>query len=534
LERLESRTNPAGISVTPVAGLVTTETGGSAEFTVVLDSAPLLPVTVALASSDTTEGTLSTTSLTFTLLDWNIAQNITMTGVDDAFDDGDAAYTIITAAAVSLDPLYSGLNAADVAVTNADDEAPGPVITLSGSSGLENDGQGQGFSWEISSLLGLQSVQVEIRQGVAVIHTSSAASGSLVFDSAGLGSFTIDVTATDANATSLATRSVTVSDDDDDGPGIVLGGASGVQSDLVSQRFSWAIADAAGIVGGTIRVWRDAAIIFQTSSAATPNGSFEFDSFGPGTYVLEVTATDGDADWSGDAASTTASRSVQVFSAGASGGAGSDYFVIEAVNPLAPGGAARVLSLTLSGGQWIETVVGQFPLGTPIIVQGHGGNDKLHVRGRLTRPVRLYGGAGNDSLRGGDGSDLLLGGEGADWLAGRGGRDLLIGGWGADSLVGGLPAGHSGTRDEDILIGDRTVYEQDEQALVSLPARWNSSHSRKERIPAVRSGAVRLAASTIYDDAAVDQLFAAGDFTWFWDVGSPDALRNRRSGDLRN
>ena len=50
-----------------------------------------------------------------------------MTGVDDALVDGDIAYTIVAAPAVSGDPDYGGLDAADVSVTNLDDEVPAGV-----------------------------------------------------------------------------------------------------------------------------------------------------------------------------------------------------------------------------------------------------------------------------------------------------------------------------------------------------------------------------------------------------------------------
>ena len=43
-------------------------------------------------------------------------------------DDGDIAYTIVTAPATSADPSYNGLNAADVAVTNIDDDAAGITV----------------------------------------------------------------------------------------------------------------------------------------------------------------------------------------------------------------------------------------------------------------------------------------------------------------------------------------------------------------------------------------------------------------------
>ena len=54
--------------------------------------------------------------------------------MDDALDDGDIGYNIVTAAAVSTDGNYSGVNASDVAVTNTDDDAAG--ITVTPTSGL--------------------------------------------------------------------------------------------------------------------------------------------------------------------------------------------------------------------------------------------------------------------------------------------------------------------------------------------------------------------------------------------------------------
>ena len=74
----------AGITVTPTAGLMTTEAGGTATFTVVLNTQPTADVTIALSSSDTTEGTVGPASLTFTTANWNVAQTVTVTGVDDA------------------------------------------------------------------------------------------------------------------------------------------------------------------------------------------------------------------------------------------------------------------------------------------------------------------------------------------------------------------------------------------------------------------------------------------------------------------
>ncbi len=112
-----------GITVTPTSALTTSEAGGTATFTVALDAAPVgenAYVTIGISSSDTTEGVVSVNSLTFTSANWNVAQTVTVTGVNDTLVDGNIAYTILTAPAVSNDPLYNNMNADDVSLTNID------------------------------------------------------------------------------------------------------------------------------------------------------------------------------------------------------------------------------------------------------------------------------------------------------------------------------------------------------------------------------------------------------------------------------
>src|SRR5204862_266365 len=108
----------AGITVIPTSGLTTTEAGGTATFTVVLTSQPTANVAIVLSSSDLPAGTTPLPSTTLFRSNWNTAQTVTVTGVDDFGADGPVAYTIVTAAAVSTDPGYSGRNASDVGVTN--------------------------------------------------------------------------------------------------------------------------------------------------------------------------------------------------------------------------------------------------------------------------------------------------------------------------------------------------------------------------------------------------------------------------------
>jgi alkaline phosphatase len=128
-------TSMAGITVMPTSGLVTTEAGGTAAFTVKLNTQPAANVTIGLSSSDMTEGTVSPASLTFTSANWNTPQTVTVTGVNDDVADGNILYNIITAAASSSDTNYNGINAADVSVTNNDND-DNAGITVTPISGL--------------------------------------------------------------------------------------------------------------------------------------------------------------------------------------------------------------------------------------------------------------------------------------------------------------------------------------------------------------------------------------------------------------
>lgn len=112
-----------GFTFSATAGLVTTEAGGTASFTVRLNTVPTANVSLGLSSGNTAEGTVSPSNLTFTPANWNNTQTVTVTGVADNRIDGNIGYTIITAAATSADTAYSGLNPADISVTNNNSDA---------------------------------------------------------------------------------------------------------------------------------------------------------------------------------------------------------------------------------------------------------------------------------------------------------------------------------------------------------------------------------------------------------------------------
>ena len=125
------------LRVGPVSGLVT-EGGGKATFTVALNRQPTAAVTVSVSSLDASEGTVAPSSLTFSTGDWNTAQTVTVTGVDDALNDGDVAWQ------VRLDPSsgdtgYNALANVDVDVTTLDDD----LLRAGALSGLVTEGGGQ-------------------------------------------------------------------------------------------------------------------------------------------------------------------------------------------------------------------------------------------------------------------------------------------------------------------------------------------------------------------------------------------------------
>ncbi len=130
-----------GINISPISGN-TTEAGGTATFTVSLDSEPTANVVIPLSSSDASEGTVPT-SVTKTPGNWNANTTVTVTGVDDNFVDGNVAYTIVTGNITSADANYnalSGAAAANVAVINEDDDSVG--INISPISGNTTEAGG--------------------------------------------------------------------------------------------------------------------------------------------------------------------------------------------------------------------------------------------------------------------------------------------------------------------------------------------------------------------------------------------------------
>jgi 6-phosphogluconolactonase (cycloisomerase 2 family) len=116
-----------GISVTVSDGdSVVSEAGGTDSFDVVLDSVPVSDVVITVTSEDFGEVLADRSTLTFTPETWNVAQTVTLTGVDDAIADGNqTSHVRLAVDDAASDDAYDGLEDVLVAVTTTDDETPG-------------------------------------------------------------------------------------------------------------------------------------------------------------------------------------------------------------------------------------------------------------------------------------------------------------------------------------------------------------------------------------------------------------------------
>ncbi len=139
--------NTVGINVTPTAGLVTSDLGGSSAFSVSLNSKPLATVTIALSSSNPALGTPGVGSLIFTPANWNVPQSVSVVGTRSAVATGNQTYNIILAPAVSSDTSYNSLDASDVGVTNLDFNTVG--VDVSPTSGLVTSTLGGSTSFSV-------------------------------------------------------------------------------------------------------------------------------------------------------------------------------------------------------------------------------------------------------------------------------------------------------------------------------------------------------------------------------------------------
>ena len=117
---------------------VVSESGSQATFTVALATAPKEDVQIPLTVSDTSEGSVTPTPLTFTPVNWFTTQTVTVSGRDDFVDDDNVTWTVQLGNLTSLDMDYNDLNPADIYVTTTDNDTAGITVSVPDNTSSES------------------------------------------------------------------------------------------------------------------------------------------------------------------------------------------------------------------------------------------------------------------------------------------------------------------------------------------------------------------------------------------------------------
>jgi sugar lactone lactonase YvrE len=163
-----------------------------------------------------------------------------------------------------------------------------------------------------------------------------------------------------------------------------------------------------------------------------------------------------------------------------------------------------------------------------VVMQLEAGNDFAKVTSSVTVPVVINGGSGDDVLVAGSARDVLIGGDGTDVLISRKAR-----------------------RAGSLLIGGRTVFDNNDQTLIAILAEWNSGRTLKTRIANLtngtgdrrrNNGSTLLNSTTVIDDnlrdtildnSRVDAVFSDSNDIVF-DRNSHKSVRDRSHPDTES
>ena len=120
----------AGFTIVELDGSTEVDESGDTDtFTVVLDAQPDSDVVLTITSSDTGEATV-TSSLTFTSANWDTAQVVTVTGVDDDLIDGTIASTVtVSVNDAASDNNFDAVADQTVSVSTTDDDVAGFTVS---------------------------------------------------------------------------------------------------------------------------------------------------------------------------------------------------------------------------------------------------------------------------------------------------------------------------------------------------------------------------------------------------------------------
>lgn len=183
----------AGFIVSPSTVSVT-EGGATATFTVALATQPTGNVSIPVSGDS--QININTGTLTFSPANWNVAQTVTVTAIDDTVVEGTHTGTVTLGAATSTDSGYNGLNPADVTATITDNDVAATVSVGNASVVEGNSGTSSlVFTITRSDNTGAFSLNYGTADGGATAGGDYiAANGSISFTAGGALTQTVTVT----------------------------------------------------------------------------------------------------------------------------------------------------------------------------------------------------------------------------------------------------------------------------------------------------------------------------------------------------
>jgi hypothetical protein len=298
----------------------------------VLGSQPTADVTVPLSSSRPAEGTVAPASVTFTALNWNAPQTVTVTGVDDLVDDGDQLYTVVIGASTSLDPSYQGIDPDDVLLTNTDDDTAG--LVASPSAGLVTNEGASTATFQLT-LASEPTANVVVAVSSSDGTEGTALPASVTFTTAnwnvaqtvtvtgvdddavdGAVGYTVQLSATSSDAGyNGRTGTVSVTNSDNDAAAITVGTPSGTSTSEAGGLVTFTLVltsqptadvtvplSSSGPAEGAVSL---ASVTFSVANwnvaqTVTVTGVDDFVADGPQTYAIAIgPATSADAGYAG-------------------------------------------------------------------------------------------------------------------------------------------------------------------------------------------------------------------------------------------
>ncbi|GAA4257320.1 DUF4347 domain-containing protein [Azospirillum formosense] len=487
----------AGVIATP-SGTVTSEAGGAVTVSVVLATRPRGDVTIPLSVSKPGEAQISVGSLTFTTANWDTPQTVTVTGLDDGLNDGAQAYNLVLGAITSTDSRYAGLDPADVALSNADDDPPSialatatrddrttgdPTARLTGTADagskveawrdLDNDGVldpedtlltsvqlGAGetaFTIDVplpnnalTDLIlvavdadGHRSAPLDVTQRFRTVETGSGTNVTNESSVDSSGNERVDVEAVSEQAGAFADVVLTDQTEDDGEPMLTASVSAGTR--LVAS--GPATQQSSAVAGETLS---SSLLTLAASADETEKTALQ-------QIASQMPAA------TGSLGSSTPVTVRQIVVTASSGGATTGPVTIRGTADQGDGVAAVVLDTRQAVGSTevnldnvsIAVILGEARIGGGAGNNAAYGDSSAQFMRMGPGDDTLSGGGGNDTIASTTGNDLLSGDDGDDLVHGGDDNDTVIGGAGNDTVGGGTGNDYvfGGTGD-DLLFGE--------------------------------------------------------------------------------